>query len=598
MKPFFLTIILLVGFISGVTWTVGAIGAESSDRFWSEVPDLGSGSGGSATQGGDGSYGSVAEMCIDALTSGQELGVSSASVSLTGNSNTSLEGEGDTGLHQVEEGPSEDQDLDFNSGHYTDLDLTQSVGASGMTAETWYRISYLNHDLLEPGEEELELLREAQRVLTKSKGANPRALDRFVKSNQRLVFSIARQYAHSGNQLMDLVQEGNIGLLRAIEKFDEKKKLKDQLEAGYRAEASEQGEVDGVDIDTNTEARLEMEASIQAALDETIVDGAKVQSYMFITYARWWIRQGILNSIRFQHASVHVSRNAWDRGYKINSFVKHFMQQKNRSPVLSEIAEALNLTIKQVNETMSVISGVIPDFFVNSEGEEVSVVDLAAVDTHSDEPSEMAELQLMRDLFIKNLDILTETEVVTKKEREAIDLYLKGYAPTEIGYFMGYESNGEPSGVYPRKLLSRAIDKLRKHFEEGGHLRGKKEERVSQPPVVRKAREKTKTREEPQIQPPVVSPYADFSSFEREAFSQLSLFNQRLIQALEGGRGLAEVQRWWGHEVLTLDSVRFLFYRAIDKLAKKMEVLAPHDQFFEKRQERISALKQLFNNLK
>ena len=143
-------------------------------------------------------------------------------------------------------------------------------------------------------EEEIEL---AQKI-KKGGREGERAKDKLVKANLRFVVSVAKQYQHQGLGLTDLIDEGNIGLVKAAEKFDE------------------------------------------------------TRGFKFISYAVWWIRQSILQAISEQSRIVRMPLNQVGFQSKLTKAIVNFEQEYERRPSVGELAEILDTDIAKVQEAL------------------------------------------------------------------------------------------------------------------------------------------------------------------------------------------------------------------------------------------------------
>src|SRR6478736_10433004 len=145
-------------------------------------------------------------------------------------------------------------------------------------------------DLLTP-DEEVEL---AKRI----KEGDQIALEKLTKANLRFVVSVAKQYQNQGLSLGDLINEGNLGLIKAAQRFDE------------------------------------------------------TRGFKFISYAVWWIRQSILQALVEQSRMVRLPLNKVGSLSKLNKIMIHFEQQHEREPSQEELADIMNVTVKEIQEMM------------------------------------------------------------------------------------------------------------------------------------------------------------------------------------------------------------------------------------------------------
>ena len=160
-------------------------------------------------------------------------------------------------------------------------------------------LASLDKYLQDIGREELITPEEEVLLAQQIRAGDQQALEKLAKANLRFVVSVAKQYQNKGLDLVDLIQEGNIGMLEAAYKFDETR--------GYR----------------------------------------------FISYAVWWIRQSIMRAISEQCRTVRVPMSQIVNMSKINKMSEKFEQKNGRAPSMEEIEEETNLNRKKINMSLA-----------------------------------------------------------------------------------------------------------------------------------------------------------------------------------------------------------------------------------------------------
>ncbi len=247
-------------------------------------------------------------------------------------------------------------------------------------------------DLLTP-EEEVDL---AKRI----KQGDQEALEKLTKANLRFVVSVAKQYQNQGLSLSDLINEGNLGLIKAAQRFDE------------------------------------------------------TRGFKFISYAVWWIRQSILQALAEQSRIVRLPLNKVGSLNKINKAFSALEQEYEREPSPDELADVLDIDTDEVETTLGVAARHISVDQPFVEGEDNTLLDVL---TDKNTPSTDSDLDYNQSL---GQEIERSLSTLTDRQKDVIKLYFG----IGVEHSMSLEDIGERFGLTRervRQIKDKAINKLR-----------------------------------------------------------------------------------------------------------------------------------------
>ncbi len=220
----------------------------------------------------------------------------------------------------------------------------------------------LDKYLQEIGKEELITVEEEVELAQRIRKGDQEALEKLTKANLRFVVSVAKQYQNQGLSLPDLINEGNLGLIKAAEKFDE------------------------------------------------------TRGFKFISYAVWWIRQSILQALAEQSRIVRLPLNQVGSLNKINKAFGRFEQENERTPSPEELADMLNLPKEKVSDTLRVSGRHVSVDAPFADGEDNNLLDVLV---NADPPN--ADRGLINESLATEVDRALDT--LTDREKDIIKYF-------------------------------------------------------------------------------------------------------------------------------------------------------------------------------
>lgn len=272
------------------------------------------------------------------------------------------------------------------------LKITKSITDRGLASLDKY-LQDIGHEEMISAEEEVRL---AQLI----KKGDREALEKLTRANLRFVVSVAKQYQNQGLSLPDLIDEGNLGLIKAAEKFDE------------------------------------------------------TRGFKFISYAVWWIRQSIMQAIAEHGRLVRLPVNQMGSMNKINKAMYQFEQENERQPSVNEIAEHTDLPEERIADVMKISRRQVSMDAPLGDADGTSLLDMLP-NTSSPNADEELVLESLRD------EISTALKALNERERNVVEAFFGIGQPVstleEIGARYGMTRERA------RQIKEKALRKLRQN---------------------------------------------------------------------------------------------------------------------------------------
>ena len=244
-----------------------------------------------------------------------------------------------------------------------EIELAKNMEAGAVAKE---KIAILKSREENATEEELAEIKEEIKNLQKDLDAGDEAKKRLAEANLRLVVSIAKRYVGRGMLFLDLIQEGNLGLIKAVEKFD------------YR------------------------------------------KGYKFSTYATWWIRQAITRAIADQARTIRIPVHMVETINKLIRVSRQLLQELGREPTPEEIAEEMDMPVDRVREILKISQEPVSLETTIGEDEDSHLGDFIQ-DDNVPVPADAAAFTLLKEQLVEVLSTLTDREQKVLRLRFGLD---------------------------------------------------------------------------------------------------------------------------------------------------------------------------------
>ena len=273
-----------------------------------------------------------------------------------------------------------------------------------MIGEQFESVDATGQYLQDIGSRRLLTAEEELQLAMQIKAGDEQARCRFLEANLKLVVSVAKRYQGRGLPLEDLIQEGNLGLLRAVEKFDASR------------------------------------------------------GYKFSTYAFWWIRQAITRAVADQGRTIRLPVHMGDKLYRLKRISIHLQHELGREPTTEELAAHLGISVESVLELLKAAQNIVSLDVPRHEDQDHDLLDVIEDHTTS-APADIASHLALRELIEQLLAQLTERERVVLALRYGL---CDGRSRTLSEVAKAFHVSRERI----RQIEARALEKLRALNEE------------------------------------------------------------------------------------------------------------------------------------